>query len=161
MNDEDHSNGGTPYQGNPNNAQFAGCILAALETLTTRRWNGSGGKGRRFGRKGRELDMMDRACHIVEAASARLEAGDFTTFDELLGNQAIILDEVFNQFARLAVYNPPLLHFSMKMALKAQSQCRSTVKSMTSLKNAQARTGGEKKSRNSCEQTIEDAKMPA
>jgi hypothetical protein len=140
------------------NTKFAGCILVALETCTDQRWGDSGGKGRGFGRSGEDCDVWDRTVDIVEAASAKLKAGDLGAAEEVLANQTLALDEIFNQFARLAVMNPPLLHHFMKTALKAQSQCRATVKNLAALRNPPLVRDSAKKFRNSGKRTIGKAK---
>jgi hypothetical protein len=146
------------------NAKFAASIMVALETCTNERWAKSRRRGRRLGRTGGEPDCLDRTVHVIEAASAKMEAGDQSAAADVLSSQALVLDEVFNQFARLAVHNPALLERFMRTALKAQSQCRSTLKSLTAVKGACPAPAPEapaKTSRKTNERTIESGKTPA
>jgi hypothetical protein len=80
------------------------------------------------------------ACHTVLAESAqKLNAGDLSGLESLLNSQAIVLDKVFNELARRASLNMGT-HMAatesyMRLALKAQSQCRATVESLANIKN--------------------------
>ena len=91
----------------------------------------------------------------MDAAAARLEAGDLTALQSVCASQVLALDVIFNQCARDAVKPTWLSHPSMAMALKAQSQCRTTLKALVALERGYAAPKGRpKKSRNFDEQTI-------
>jgi hypothetical protein len=110
--------------------RFKNGVAAALEICGERRAHErqvdtSGGSTKR--------GVIERTAAVVEADAARLEAGDFTALQAICASQALALDVIFNQFARESAQWALLAHDPMKMALKAPSQCRATVKALVSL----------------------------
>jgi len=69
----------------------------------------------------------------------RVQAGDMSGMESLLVAQATALDAIFTELARRAALNMgEYLSASeryMRLALKAQSQCRTTVEALAQLKN--------------------------
>ena len=127
--------------------RFENPVIAALETLAQRRRPGGGETA------GGGDDPIDRAIAIIEAASARFEADDFTAFEAVFAGQTLALDVIFDQFARRSARGEILFHDAMRMALKAQSQCRSTMKTLMALKTPRAEI--------SSKRTDENEKTPA
>jgi len=130
-------------------AGFENCVMAALETCADlRRPHGSAKVN------GGEPDEIGRTVAIIESASAKIEADDLSAVEAVLAGQALALDVIFDQFARQSARGDILFHNPMIMALRAQSQCRVTLKNLIALKNPRA-------SKFSGKQTIENAKIPA
>jgi hypothetical protein len=73
---------------------------------------------------------------------------------ELFATQAAVLDEIFTQFAGMAAKDPESFKTSMAIALKAQSQCRWTLKALLAMERPLKVRGTE--TQNFCEQTIEN-----
>lgn len=113
--------------------RFKNGVAAALEICAERRAHESG-IATAFGDSGR-CEAVERTAAIVEADARRLEAGDFGALQAVCASQVLALDVIFNQFARESAQWASLSHGSMKMALKAQSQCRATVKALVALAN--------------------------
>jgi hypothetical protein len=109
--------------------------MAALETCANRRCNLSGAAAQ--GNANAQGDVIERTVALIETASARIEANDFTGVEDVCVSQALALDVIFDQFARrsarLDLYDEP-----MKVALRAQSQCRGTLNTLIALKNPKA-----------------------
>ena len=132
--------------------RFKNGVTAALEICADRRAqecgvdvaaNGSGGK----------REAIDRTAAMVEAAAAKLKASDFSELEAVCASQVLALDVIFTEYAKgcsesVWTYGP------MIVALKAQQQCRATIRALLSLT-------ANKKSRNFDEQTIENAIPPA
>ncbi len=69
---------------------------------------------------------------------AKVGAGDLSGMEAMLVSQATTLDSIFTEMARRAAMNmgeyPKAADLYMRLALKAQSQCRSTVESLAEIK---------------------------
>lgn len=81
----------------------------------------------------------------VEAASAKVtavQAGNMTDMEGMLAAQEIALDTIFNEMARRASMNMgdylSATETYMRMALKAQAQCRATIETLAEVKNPRA-----------------------
>jgi hypothetical protein len=80
------------------------------------------------------------ACyeHLNEQAS-KVTKGDLSGLERLLTAQAYALDKMFNELARRAALNMgehlEATDRYMRLALKAQSQCRATTESLANIKN--------------------------
>ncbi|WP_213780110.1 hypothetical protein [Caballeronia sp. dw_276] len=79
--------------------------------------------------------------HLVaemNAQTAKLADGDMTRAESMLLSQAHTLDAVFNEMARRAALNmpsyPQAAETYLRMALKAQGQCRATLQTLGDLK---------------------------
>ncbi|WP_241673225.1 hypothetical protein [Lacisediminimonas profundi] len=74
----------------------------------------------------------------------QVKAGDLSRPEEILSCHAIVLDNMFHSLARRAAANmgkyPPAADMYMRMALKAQSQCRTTVEALGDLKHPKSAT---------------------
>ena len=122
---------------------FENSVIAALDICANRR-----APGDTFS------DTVGRTAAIIEEASDKLDAGDFSAVEAALASQALALDVIFDQFARRSASGDLLFHDAMRMALRAQSQSRVTFKNLTALKNPHA-------SKNSAKRTVADPKVPA
>ena len=100
-----------------------------------------------------ELNDTDRMVALIEAATEKFNANDPGAVETLFAAQALALDVIFKDFVRRRTYT----FDNMRVALKAQAQCRMTFKSLVDFKNPR-RPASTRMSRNSSEQTIETAK---
>jgi hypothetical protein len=117
------------------------------------------------------LSEPDRTAGMVDAASARLEARDDGVVHDVFAGQALVLDEIFTQYARMAAYNAYDFQTYMTIALKAQSQCRWTMKALLAMNDPRPsgalptrRNGASvaaSESQTFCGQTIENGKIRA
>lgn len=77
--------------------------------------------------------------HVIEALSKNVEAastGDLSTCEEMLCAQAIALQSIFTNLAMRGARQPGLKQWEalMRLALRAQDQCRMTVATLESMK---------------------------
>lgn len=77
--------------------------------------------------------LVDTLTHQTQAAAN----GDMTRSEEMLAAQAHTLDALFNRLARRALSADYINHLDtyLKMALRAQSQCRATWETLSVIKN--------------------------
>lgn len=75
----------------------------------------------------------------LRKAGAEVVGGDLGRVERMLVNQAITLDAVFNQLALRASKAEYIKTYEvhMRLAFKAQAQCRTTVEALALLKNPQ------------------------
>src|SRR5262245_32464816 len=99
--------------------RFGDCVSTALDTTAAQRWRAQGGECE----EGKLIHPSVRTRDIVDTAAEKLHAKDFAPAHEVLASQALVLDEIFNQFAGMAAKDPEFFKVSMAIALKAQSQC--------------------------------------
>ena len=97
-----------------------------------------------------KLSDTDRMIALIEAAAVTFDPNDARKVETLFAGQTVALDVIFNEFIRRRT----CLFDSMRVALRAQAQCRSTFKSLTDFNNPR-RPASARISRNSSEQTIE------
>jgi hypothetical protein len=125
--------------------RFKNGVLAALEICAETRAQESGfepspdSHGKRYN--------VDRAAAIIEAAAQKIGADDFSALEGLCAGHVLALDMIFGQFARDAAQRKTLSEREIAFALRAQSQCRATIKVLAGL-------AAKKKSPNFAEQTI-------
>lgn len=71
-----------------------------------------------------------------------VNAGDLSAAERLLNSQAVALNAIFNEMARRAALNMgeylPATETYMRLALKAQAQCRATVEALAEMKQPRA-----------------------
>lgn len=76
---------------------------------------------------------------VVADISNRAAKNDLSNLERMLAAQAVALDAVFNNMARRAAANlskhTAATEIYMRMAFKAQSQCRTTVETLAEIKN--------------------------
>jgi hypothetical protein len=124
--------------------RFRSPVIAALETCADRRLRGSGESSAATNGNTAGLDEIDRTVAIIEAVSAKIEADDLGALEPLFVSQALALDVMFTSLARCTPYD------DIRLALRAQAQCRATLKSLILLKAPRA-------ARNSSKRTIGNA----
>jgi len=81
-------------------------------------------------------DLGALVSSLSEQASACSE-GDMKRTETMLTSQAHTLDAIFNNLARCAINADYVDHFDryLKLALRAQSQCRATLEAISAIKN--------------------------
>ncbi len=88
--------------------------------------------GKRFG----DLDLTGLVDSLTEQTTAVID-GDLGRCEEMLTVQAHTLDSIFNSLAQRAINSEYLDHLDryLKLALRAQSQCRATWETLAAIKN--------------------------
>ncbi len=83
---------------------------------------------------------------VIEAVADKIQANDFTAVEALLTGQALALDVIFNQHARESAREWPIstsgVLNNMRIALKAQAQCRATLESLMETEQPRSRAAG-------------------
>ena len=128
--------------------RFRNPLIAALETCADRRLNRGGDHNAGANGNASGLNPIDRAVALIEAASAKIEANDFSAVEALFAGQALALDAMFDKLARETTFE------DLRLALRAQSQCRHTFKTLMALKTP-------REIQNSNKRTIAQAESPA
>ncbi len=78
--------------------------------------------------------LVERVQELVKEVSA----GDMSHFESMLASQAIVLDSIFHRLSSQAQQN--IGHYAsatdtyLRLALKAQAQCRTNIESLASIK---------------------------
>ena len=113
----------------PPHPRFRSPVVAALETVAAIRLNG--GREGDPGANGplAELNNIDRTIAIVEAASMRIKANDFSAVEALFAGQALALDAMFDKHARETTLD------DIRFALRSQAQCRATFRTLIQMKH--------------------------
>ena len=109
--------------------QFGDCVTAALETCSAKRWCATGSEWT----EDRLIPRTVRTADIVATAAGKIEARDAGAMYEVFATQAAVLDEIFVQFAGMAAKAPETFMTPMAIALKAQSQCRYTLRALLAM----------------------------
>lgn len=83
-----------------------------------------------------EVDLL-ASITVLGKQVAEVHEGNLTSAEETLAAQANTLDLLFNSLVRKAANSKLLNHFEtyMRVALKAQSQCRTTYEALAEIKN--------------------------
>jgi hypothetical protein len=115
----------------PQRRRFDTTVIAALETTATRRARDIG-HGPGMDATSSNGDYIDRTAAIVEATAEKIDANDFSAVETLFAGQALALDALFDKLAREQT------HDNLKLALRAQQQCRATFKALIALKTPPA-----------------------
>ena len=73
----------------------------------------------------------------LDAAVTRVHGGDLRDAESLLTVQAVTLNTMFTHLANMAVKTEDVDHLDryMRLALKAQGQCRATLETLATIKN--------------------------
>jgi len=73
---------------------------------------------------------------VLERASKQIKSGDLSKIEEMYISQAMALEVMFASLARKAKAQEKLLQYEthMRLALKAQNQCRATLQALVQLK---------------------------
>jgi hypothetical protein len=82
-------------------------------------------------------DWTEAAAALKDKV-AKVQAGDLSGMEAMLTSQATTLDSIFTEMARRAAMNmgeyPKAADLYLRLALKAQSQCRTTVEALAEIK---------------------------
>ncbi|WP_339822790.1 hypothetical protein [uncultured Parasphingorhabdus sp.] len=92
---------------------------------------------------GNKPSMM-ASTEALQSTVAKAEAGDMRVASRLLASQAVTLDTMFTELARRSANNmgsyPDAADRYMRLALRAQSNCRATVDSLAKLHQPREQT---------------------
>jgi hypothetical protein len=84
------------------------------------------------------LDLTE-CVSVMKDKAAAVRAGDLSGAESTLAAQAVALDAIFHELARRAALNMgeylPAAETYMRLAMKAQSQCRTTLQALAEIKN--------------------------
>lgn len=90
-----------------------------------------------------ELHISD-AIDVLRTKAARVQQGDMSEMEATLTAQAVALDAIFNGLAKRAALNMGqymgACETYLRLALKAQAQCRATVETLAEIKYPKAAT---------------------
>lgn len=90
-----------------------------------------------------ELHITD-AIDVVQAKAAKVQGGDLSEVEATLAAQAVALDSIFNGLAKRAAQNMGqymgATETYLRLALKAQAQCRATLETLAEVKYPKAPT---------------------
>jgi len=115
-------------------------LLAALERSSNLLGAQPAGDGHDDGSGARQIA---ETVAVIEAAAAKIQANDFSAVEALFAGQALALDVIFSQHARQSARKWSVSYRTandaMRIALKAQAQCRSTLESLISAKQPRPR----------------------
>jgi hypothetical protein len=82
---------------------------------------------------------LTESVAVLTAAVAKVNAGDLSGPEAMLSAQACALDAIFTELARRAALNMSeyinAAEIYLRLALKAQAQCRTTVETLIEMKN--------------------------
>lgn len=81
---------------------------------------------------------INQSIAVIQEKAAKVQAGDLSEMEALLVAQATSLDAIYTEMARRAALNMgehlAATEIYMRLALKAQAQCRSTLESLAEIK---------------------------
>lgn len=85
---------------------------------------------------GKDIDVPTLAAELREQA-AKVNRGDLSQAEAMLINQATALQTIFSRLVERAMGHENIAPFeaNMRMALRAQSQCRATLETLAFIKN--------------------------
>ena len=85
-----------------------------------------------------ELEFTELVA-VMREKTAQVKAGDLSGLEATLTAQAVLLDGIFNEMARRAALNMAehlnATEIYLRLALKAQSQCRTSIEALAEIKN--------------------------
>ena len=85
---------------------------------------------------GNDVEVMDLMAELKKAGT-EVVAGDLSRVEKMLTNQAIVLDNMFNNLAQRASQQESLkgIEVFLRLAMKAQAQSRATAEALAEIKN--------------------------
>ena len=122
---------------------FVQRFAAALEKM-----NRSGSNAYAF-----DVNDTDRVVALLDAATTTFDVNDPSAVEGVFAMQGVSLDVIFTDFIRRKGFT----FDNMRVALRAQAQCRATFKTLSDFKNPRPCAAQTKKSG---EQSVESAKTP-
>lgn len=79
------------------------------------------------------------AIHFLKKGGEAVNGGDLSTVEAMLYSQAVALNTIFAEMARRAALNlndyPKAAEERLRLAFKAQNQCRMTLETLAAIKN--------------------------
>lgn len=85
---------------------------------------------------------LTRSMELATERARRVSGNDLSELEEMLSSQATTLDVVFHTLLRRSAQNMgehmEAVETYMKLALRAQAQCRSTIEALAEIKNPKA-----------------------
>jgi hypothetical protein len=131
-----------PAKRDPNTLRASQRPGESVEQFMARTATRSVIRGATTGRKyaepifGGDIDLTAYAEELWKQADA-VKGGDLSAVEEMLMTQANTLDMIFNQLARKSAHCEYLnqMEANLRLALKAQAQCRSTLEALAEIKN--------------------------
>jgi len=107
-------------------------VLTSPELAASRVINGAEQKSG----LGEQIDVPAVMAHLREQAAA-VNGGDLATAEAMLMNQATALQSLFARLAErgMECENAVPFEVNLRMALRAQSQCRATLETLAAIKN--------------------------
>ena len=86
-----------------------------------------------------EMFDLTECMNVIVATVGEVQAGDLRAGEALLTGQAVALNAIFTELARRSALNMGehlgAAESYMRLALKAQNQCRATVETLAAMKN--------------------------
>jgi len=86
----------------------------------------------------------NEGVEVMEAEVAKVKAGDMSSVEAMLVSQTIALNSIFADMAGRAAGSlsagPGRVEVYMRMAMKAQAQCRATIETLAEVKNPKSTT---------------------
>ena len=119
----------------------------------------SNGNGAQRGEERSGWQEIERIVELLEAETKKVHALDIEKMEASFATQAAALNVIFNQFA-LAGGLRHCTFDSMRVALRAQAQCRATYRGLLELKTPRF-AAADGRAKNSGEQNVESAKTSA
>ena len=104
-----------------------------------------------------EVNDTDRMVALLEAATTTFDVNDPSAVEGVFAIQGISLDVIFTDFIRRKGFT----FENMRVALRAQAQCRATFRALSDFKNPRPKPSPEAPLKNSSDQTVESAKSPS
>jgi hypothetical protein len=104
-----------------------------------------------------EVNDTDRMTALLEAATTTFDVNDPQAVEGVFAIQGISLDVIFTDYIRRKFFT----HENMRMALRAQAQCRATFRTLNEFKSPRPRAASAGPIKNSNERTVETAKASA
>jgi hypothetical protein len=104
-----------------------------------------------------EVNDTDRFVTLLDAALETFDVSDASAVEGVFAVQGVSLDVIFTDFIRRKGFE----FENMRVALRAQAQCRATFKSLNDFKNPRPKPSLAAQTKNSSEQSVENAKTPA
>lgn len=94
----------------------------------------------RFFQEGEAQANLNGLAQALDEQAKQVNKGDFTHAEAMLATQAATLDTMFHQLARLSNSSEYMDNMEryMRLALKAQSQCRTTLEALAEVKAPKA-----------------------
>ena len=101
-----------------------------------------------------EVNDTDRLLALLDAATSTFDANDPAAVEGVFALQGISLDVIFTDFIRRKGFE----FDNMRVALRAQAQCRATFKTLSDFKSPRPKSPPASPAKNFDDQSVESAK---